>query len=99
MSIARPSRLQLIEKELWGGRLSEIQRIRPDCHSETLQFIRDLRQLISAAGDQNQIVMIAGEELGEFISDAAGGAGDQDGRHSWFFWCQSSPVANDRASP
>jgi hypothetical protein len=34
--------LQLIEKELWGGRLSEIQRIRPDSHSETLKFIRDL---------------------------------------------------------
>ena len=44
-----------------------------------LQFGCDLRQLVGAAGDENQVVMVASEKLGEFVSDAAGGAGDEYG--------------------
>jgi hypothetical protein len=37
-------------------------------------------------------VMVAGEEFGEFVSDAAGGTGDEDvsGRHSESFGVSSS---------
>ena len=47
-----------------------------------LQFIPHLLQPGSIAGHQNQIVMVFGEELGQFVSDAAGSAGDQCGRRA-----------------
>ena len=51
-------------------------------HSCALQFRRNLCQPVAAARNENQVVMIASEEFGEFISDAAGGTCDQDSRHA-----------------
>jgi hypothetical protein len=44
-----------------------------------LQIISELDQFVPAARYQNQVAVIACEELGEFISDAAGSPGDESG--------------------
>ena len=78
--------LQLRKQCLRGGRLSQIERERLDRDSElALQFIGDLRQPGSVARHQHQVVMVFGEKLGQFVSDAAGSAGDQCGRESRSF--------------
>ena len=71
--------LQLIEEKLRRGRCGEIEGDGLDRDAVSLQFGGDLREFIGAAGDQHQVVMVAGEEFGEFVSDAAGGAGDENG--------------------
>jgi hypothetical protein len=48
-----------------------------------LQFCRDLREFVRAARNEHQVVMVAGEELGQFVSDAAGGAGDENSGHDF----------------
>jgi hypothetical protein len=42
-----------------------------------LEFGCELPEFIGAAGDENQVVAFAGEDAGEFQSDAERGAGDQ----------------------
>ena len=73
--------LQLIEENFRGEGSGQIEGHSLDCDSLCSQFGRELCKFISVAGCEYQIVMIAGEELGEFVSDAAGGAGDQDCGH------------------
>ena len=55
--------------------------VTPYCDPLRLQFSGNLRESVGTAGNEHQVVVIAGEELGQFVSDAAGGAGDQDCRH------------------
>ena len=71
--------LELVEEKLGRGWLGEIEGDGLDRDALRLQFGGDLREFVGAAGYEDQVVMVAGEELGEFVSDAAGGAGDEDG--------------------
>jgi hypothetical protein len=82
--MAMPSRWSWSKRNLGAGRLH--------CDALRLQFFGNLRELVGAAGDEHQVVMVAGEEFGEFVSDAAGGTGDEDvsGRHSESFGVSSS---------
>src|SRR5579859_4090724 len=48
-----------------------------------LKFGADLRELFSIPRNQDEIVMVTGEELRQLVSNAAGSAGDQDGSHDW----------------
>ena len=73
--------LQLVEQKLWRRRCGEIEGDGLDRDAVSLQFVGDLRELVGAAGDEHQVVVVAGEKLGEFVSDAAGGAGDESGGH------------------
>ena len=90
--MAMPFALQLVEEELGCGWLGEIEGNRLHCDALRLQLFGDLREFVGAAGYEDQVVLVTGEELGEFVSDAAGGAGDEDGScgHSRFFRYQSS---------
>src|ERR1700722_8264595 len=42
-----------------------------------MKFISKLRKLAGAAGNENQIITVFGEELGKFISNSTGRAGDE----------------------
>ncbi len=77
MSMAMPSRWSWSKRNFGAGGVGEIESDGLYRDALRLQFVGDLRQFVGAAGNQHQIVMIAGEELGEFVSDAAGGAGDE----------------------
>jgi len=43
------------------------------------EFGRDLSQTGFAAGDQHQLIAVASKPFGQFITDAEGGACDEDG--------------------
>ena len=81
MSTAIALALQLVEEKLRCRRGGEVECDGLDRDAVSLQFVGDLREFVGAAGDQHQVVMVAGEEFGQFVSDAAGGAGDEDGGH------------------
>ena len=68
---------QLIEKKFGRWRLCEIERDDLDVNRLRPDFGGDLRKFVGAAGDKDEMVMVAGEDFGEFVSDAAGGAGDE----------------------
>jgi hypothetical protein len=74
--------LKLVEKKLRCGRSGEIKRDGLNRDAVSLQLRGDLRELVRAASDKHQVVMIASEELGEFVSEAAGGTGDKHGGHA-----------------
>jgi hypothetical protein len=78
--------LELVEEELGCGSLGEIEGDGLHCDALRLQFFGHLREVVGAAGYEHQVVVVTGEELGEFVSDAAGGAGDEGGscRHGGF---------------
>ena len=78
--MAMPSRWSWSKRNFGAGGCGEIEGDGLDRDAVNLQFGGDLRELVGAARDQHQIVMIAGEEFRQFVSDAAGGAGDED-RH------------------
>jgi hypothetical protein len=44
-----------------------------------LQFVGKLRELVRPAGYENNVVMIFGKELNQFVSDATRCAGDESG--------------------
>src|SRR5208283_904428 len=87
--------LKLVEKKLCCGRRSQIEGDSLDADALRLQLGGNLSELVSAAGDQDEIVMVAGKEFGQFVSDAARGAGDEygGGRHRapsvnlYVLWC------------
>src|SRR6266536_2746136 len=59
---------KLIEEKPGGGRSCEIERNGLHVNAKLpLHFRGDLGELISAACDQHQAVMIAGEKLGQFV--------------------------------
>ena len=45
-----------------------------------LQLVGKLGKLGRAARNQDEVVTILGEELGQLVTDAAGGSGDEGGR-------------------
>jgi hypothetical protein len=48
-----------------------------------LEFGGDLREFVGAAGHQDEIVMVAGEEFRQFVADAARGSGDECHGHAF----------------
>ena len=75
MSVA----LELVEEEFRRVRVAKVERDGFHRDAVRLQFGGDLREFVGAARDEDEIVTIAGEEFGEFVSDAAGCAGDENG--------------------
>ena len=71
--------LQLVEEKLRSRRSGEIEGDGLYGDAVTLQFSGDLPEFVGAASDQHQVVVVAGEEFREFVSNAAGGAGDENG--------------------
>src|SRR5580692_1604335 len=70
--------LQLVEQKLRRRRSREVKRDGPGRNAKlALKFVSKLREPSCAAGDENNVVLIFGEELGQFVSDAAGRAGDE----------------------
>jgi hypothetical protein len=68
----------LVEKKLRGRRRGEVKRNGFGRDAElALELIGKLRELGRAARDQHEVVMVFGKELGQFVSDAAGGTGDE----------------------
>jgi hypothetical protein len=51
-------------------------------YAKRLQFSRNLRESVAAAGDKHQIVTVVCEKFREFISDAARCPGDENSRHA-----------------
>src|SRR5882762_11217680 len=70
--------LQLIEQKLRRRRRYKIEGDGLDHNAELpLQIIGELNQIVSATRYQHQVVMIAGEEFGQFVSDAARSSGNE----------------------
>ncbi len=44
-----------------------------------IQFVGKLLKLRRAAGDQDQVAMVFGKKLSQFVSNSAGSAGDESG--------------------
>ncbi len=83
--------LELVEEEFRSVRVGKVKRDGFHRHSVRLKFRRDVREFFGAARDENEIVTIAGEEFGEFVSDAAGCACDEDGGHAGILNGSCSP--------
>ena len=77
--------LQLVVKKFRSDGQGEIEDDGFHGDAVRLQFGGDLGKFFGAARHQHQVVVVAGEELGEFVSDAAGRAGDQDCGHGKYF--------------
>ena len=92
-----PSRCSWSNKKLRSRRSREVER---DCLGRNaklaLKFLGKLREPVRTAGHENNVVMIFGEELGQFVSDAAGGAGDESGliRSGWGLAHAFTPYKN-----
>src|SRR5438445_11839853 len=70
----------LVEKKLRSRGCRQIERKRSGAYLEpTLQLVRELREPRSVSSDENQVVVVPGEKLGEFAPDAGRGAGDECG--------------------
>ncbi len=70
--------LKLIEQKLRRGRSRQVERNRSRRDAELcLQFGGKLLQRISVASYQHKVAPIASKELGQFVPDARGGAGDE----------------------
>jgi hypothetical protein len=70
--------LELVKEEFGCRGNRQIKREGFDGYTVGLEFDGDAIEFVSAASDQNQVVTVASEEFGEFVSDAAGCAGDED---------------------
>src|SRR5580692_5186826 len=72
--------LQLVEEKLRSWHGCEIERDGLGRNPKlALKLLGKLCELGRAPGYENDVVMIFGKKLGQFISDAAGRAGDESG--------------------
>ena len=96
MSTATPSRCSWSNRNCGAG-AAEVERDSFGGDAKlALKFLGKLRELVRTAGYENDVVMIFGKELGHFVSDAAGGAGDESGliRSGWGLAHAFTPYKN-----